>query len=229
MAGKTLAVHMLSGNFATNRVTSLNNKANSINPSAFLPQGNVCMVEQQHFRDMITNTKKSVDILGMHKSKAETSIARIGTMTSILDFSSLCINMDLIIMAITTTDSPLPILHQFLMKFIRLINNTKWACWYDAIHAHMPQIHCHCYSLLEKIFNHVANFATDFGNVNVSELNFQPLVHAITMLRAFEDNIILHQSLGTPIVTMASFIEAYTLNPWKKTNSCINSSPDDPP
>jgi hypothetical protein len=37
MVSKTLAVHMLSENFATNRVTSLNNEANSNNPSAFFP------------------------------------------------------------------------------------------------------------------------------------------------------------------------------------------------
>jgi hypothetical protein len=101
------------------------------------------MVEQHRFRDMITNTKKSMDVLDAHKSKAKTSIARIGTMTSILDFLSLCINMESIIMAITTTSSPLPILHQFLMKFNRLINNTKWACWYGVTHAYMPQIHWH--------------------------------------------------------------------------------------
>jgi hypothetical protein len=66
------------------------------------------------------------------------------------------------------------------------------ACRYDATHVHMPQIHWHCYSFLEKIFNHIANFATDFGNVNVmsenypmSELNIQPLVCAITTLRTF--------------------------------------------
>jgi hypothetical protein len=47
-------------------------------------------------------------------------------------------------------------------------------------------------------------------------------------MRAFEDNIILHQSLGMPIVTMASSIEAYTLNPWNKTNFCDNTHPDTP-
>ncbi len=62
-------------------------------------------------------------------------------MTSILDFLSLCINMDSIIMAITTADRPLSLLCHFLMNIIKLINNTKWACWYDATHAHMPQIH----------------------------------------------------------------------------------------
>ncbi len=47
-------------------------------------------------------------------------------------------------------------------------------------------------------------------------------------MRALEDNIILHHSLGMPIVTMASSIEAYTLNPWNKMNSCNNACPDAP-
>ncbi len=121
--------------------------------------------------------------------------------------------MDLIIMVITTADSPPPILHQFLMKFIRIINSTEWAQWYDATHVHTPLLHWHCYSFLERVFNHIANFAINFGNMNVPsenrpilELITQPLIHAITTMRAYKDNIILHHSLGTPIVTMASSI-----------------------
>jgi hypothetical protein len=225
MVSKTLAAHMLSGNFATDRVTTLINKANSINPLAFLPQRNACMIEQEHVRDMFTNTEKSTDVLDTHKSKAKTSIAQIGTIVSIVNFSSLCINMDSIIMAISTADSPPPILHQIFMKFIRIINNMEWAQWYNATHVHMPLLHWHCNSFLEKVFNHIANFATNFGNVkiaaenqSISELDIYPLIGAITMMRAFEDNIILHQSLGMPITTMASSIETYTLNPWNKTN-----------
>jgi hypothetical protein len=93
MVGKTLATHMLSGNFATDRVTTLNNEVNSINPSAFLPQRNACMTEQEQIRDMITNTLTSMVVLNMHKSKGKISIACIGTITSILHLSSLCINM----------------------------------------------------------------------------------------------------------------------------------------
>jgi hypothetical protein len=127
MVGKTLAAHMLSGNFATNRVTTLNNEANSINPSVFLPQKNARMAKQKRMRDMIADREKSVDVLNAHKSKAKTPIAQIGAMVSVVGFSSLCINMDLIIMAITTADSPPPIFHQFLMKFIRIINSTELA------------------------------------------------------------------------------------------------------
>jgi hypothetical protein len=111
MVGKTMAAHMLSGNFATDSVTTLNNKA------AFIPQRNKC-IKQEHMRDMITNTEKSMAVLDAHKSKAKTSIAQIGTMVSIVDFSSLCIKMDSIIISITTADSLPPILCQFLVKFI---------------------------------------------------------------------------------------------------------------
>jgi hypothetical protein len=235
MVGKTLAAHMLSGNFATKRVTTLNNKANFIDPLAFFPQSNACMVKQMRMHDMIANTEKSTDVLNAHKSKAKTSITQIGIMVSIVNVSSLCINMDSIIMGITTADSPPPILHQFLMKFIRIINSTELARWYDVTHPHMPLLHWHCYSFLERVFDHIANFATNFGNMNVasenqtiSELNIQPLIHAITTMTVFEDNIILHHLLGMPIVTMASSIEACTLNPWNKMNSCNNACPDAP-
>jgi hypothetical protein len=47
-------------------------------------------------------------------------------------------------------------------------------------------------------------------------------------MRAFKDDIIFHHSLWTPILTMMASIEAYTLNPWNKMNSCNNACPDAP-
>ncbi len=41
---KVLASHMLQGNFATEKVTGLEIKANSVEPSAFLPQRNKVLV-----------------------------------------------------------------------------------------------------------------------------------------------------------------------------------------
>ncbi len=73
IVGKTLTAHMLSGNFTTDRVTTLKNEANSIELSAFLPQRTACMVEQICMRDMIANTENSMVVLGAHKSKVETS------------------------------------------------------------------------------------------------------------------------------------------------------------
>ena len=75
MIGKTISGHLLQGNFATDRVTTLNNKDDSINISAFLPQRNACMAKQECLKDMISKTKNSMDDLDAHKSKAKTSIA----------------------------------------------------------------------------------------------------------------------------------------------------------
>ncbi len=73
----------------------------------------ICMFWYQHIHDMIADMEKNMDVLNAHKYKARTSIVRFGTMVSVINFSSLCINMDLIITAITTADSPPPKLHQF--------------------------------------------------------------------------------------------------------------------
>jgi len=57
--GKTVAAHMLNGNFAMDKVMSLNSKANSIDPFAFLPQRNAYMIEQERLKDMISKTENT--------------------------------------------------------------------------------------------------------------------------------------------------------------------------
>ena len=44
---KILPTHILQGNFATEKFTSLELKANSVEPSAFLPQRNNVLVKQE--------------------------------------------------------------------------------------------------------------------------------------------------------------------------------------
>ena len=152
-------------------------------------------------------------------------------MSLVVDFTSLCINMDSIITVITTADSPSPILLQFLLNFVRITNNTEWAYWWESNPGRMPNLHWYCYSFLEKIFNHIADFVTNFDNMNVvskgrpiSELNIQHIIRAARTMKAFEDNIVLHQSLGTPITILPSSIKAYTQSSWNKTNICHNSA-----
>jgi hypothetical protein len=77
----------------------------------------------------------------------------------------------------------------------------------------MPSLHWHIYSFLERIFNLFAKFATDFGYVNVmtgsrplAELNTKPLVKALTVLKAFEDQPTLAQSMNSPIPILAATI-----------------------
>ena len=77
----------------------------------------------------------------------------------------------------------------------------------------MPHLHWHVYSFLECIFNHLAKFAMDFGNVNImsgsrplTELNTNPLTKALTVLKALEDQLTLAQSTNSPITNLAATV-----------------------
>ncbi len=84
-------------------------------------------------------------------------------------------------------------------------------------HTSMPHLHWHVYSFLERFFNHLAKFATDFGNVNVmtgirplTELNTKPLTRALTVLKAFKDQLTLTQSTNTPITILAPTVSKFS-------------------
>jgi hypothetical protein len=185
---KDLASQILQGNFDTEKVTSLELEANSVKPSVFLPQRNKCLIDRELINKMKTTSKNIMDFADSHKTKGKTAIARIGTMQNMMDFSSLCINMDTIITNIRSNEEPQPILRQILLKFISIINNSDWVHWSESIGA-MPNLHWYCYSFLERIFNCFADFATDFGNGNIMsesrpivELNTKALVGALTVM-----------------------------------------------
>jgi hypothetical protein len=103
---KILASHMLQGNFATKKVTSLELEANSVEPSAFLPQRNKVLVKQELSSEVKATTENVMDFADSHKTKGRNAIACIKTMQSMMDFSSLCINMDTIITAICSNNGP---------------------------------------------------------------------------------------------------------------------------
>jgi hypothetical protein len=91
-----------------------------------------------------------MDFGGSHKTKGKTAIVCIGTMQSMVDFSSLCINMDTIITAICSSNGPQLILHQILLNSIAIVTNPDWVCWSDKVGL-MPLLHRYCYSFLEGI------------------------------------------------------------------------------
>jgi hypothetical protein len=103
---KILASHMLQGNFATEKVTSLKLEANSVEPSSFLLQRNKVLVEQELLSEVKATSENIMNFANSHKTKGKTAIACIGTMQSMVDFSSLCINMDMIITAICSNNRP---------------------------------------------------------------------------------------------------------------------------
>jgi hypothetical protein len=191
---------MFQGNFATEKVTSLKIISNSVEPSAFLPQKNKNLVKQELLSKVKATSENVIGFADSHKTKGKTVIACIGTMHSMVDFSSLCINMDMIITPICSNDEPQPILCQILLNFVAIVNNPDWVHWLDNVGS-MPLLHWYCYSFLEQIFNCFADFATDVGNGNImskscliTELNTSALKSALTVLKTFCYQINLHQA-----------------------------------
>ena len=215
---KVLSSHILQGNFATEKVTSLDVEANSVEPSVFLPQRNKLLIDREMTNEVKATSENVMDFVDSHKTKGKTAIARIGTMTSMVDFSSLCINMDTIITAICSNDEPRSILRQLLLHFVAIVNNPDWVRWIESV-GQMPHLHWYCYSYLERIFNCFADFATDFNNGNImsenrpiTELNTLALVRALTVMKTFRQQINLHQAQLIPITVMPATVAAYIAN-----------------
>jgi hypothetical protein len=223
---KATALHLLQGYLATEGFTSLNNEANSIDLSLFLPQQNTSMINKERSNNLTACSENNMDIADAHKLKTNVAITRIGTMFDMTDFSSLCINCNTIISAIINSTGPQPLYHQVLRKFINLLNNPDLDAWYAANKRSMPSLHWYVYSFLEQIFNLFAKFAMDFGNLNVmtglhplAELNTKPLVQAMTVLKAFKYQLILAQSTNSPIPILAATVSKFSnRSPGTNTN-----------
>jgi hypothetical protein len=191
-----------------------------VEPSAFLPQRNKVLVKQELSSEVKATTENVIDFANSHKTKGRNVIACIGTMQSMMDFSSLCISMDTIITAIYSNDGPQPIFHQILLNFVAIVNNSDWVRWSDNIGL-MPLLNWYCYNFLKWIFNCFADFATHFGNGNImtkacpiTKLNSSALKSALTILKTFRSQINLHQATMTAITVMSGSVSTYKVNPW---------------
>jgi hypothetical protein len=74
-----------------------------------------------------------MDFTDSHKTKGESAISCIGTMTSMVNFSSLCINMNTNITAIYSSNKSQPILCQIFLNFVAIVNNSDWVRWYESV------------------------------------------------------------------------------------------------
>ncbi len=119
---KSMTAHMLSGNFATNEAASLNNEAHTIDSSVYLPQKNPALINREINRDLHAHSESALDALDSHKMKTVTSIARIGTMQDMGDFTSLCVNSDTVVMSMFSLEGPQPLYRQFLLMFIKKLS-----------------------------------------------------------------------------------------------------------
>jgi hypothetical protein len=164
---KSMTAHMLSGNLATDEAASLNNKAHAIDPPVFLPQKNPALVNREISRDLHAPSESAMDVLDSHKMKAVTSIGCIGTMQDMGYFTSLCVNSDTVVMGMFFLEGPRPLYPQVLLVFVKIVNSRDWIDWFAKNGGDMPGLHWHLYVYVERIFNLLAGFSKNFGNINV--------------------------------------------------------------
>jgi hypothetical protein len=226
---KSMTAHMYSGNFATDEAASLNNEAHAIDPSVFLPQKNHALVNREISRDLHACSESAMDVHDSHKMKAVTSIACIGTMQNMGDFTSLCVNSNTVVMGMFSLEGPQPLYHQFLLMFIKIVNSRDWVDWFAKNDGDMPGLHWHLYVYVERIFNLLADFLKFFGNVNVvtgrrpiSELDTRSLTKALRVMKAFIAQVDLVQSMNSPIVVCRCNIYKYKINPVNNTKCALS-------
>jgi hypothetical protein len=224
---KAMTTHILTGNFATDEAASLDNEAHAIDPSAFLPQRNTALVNREAGKDLHARSENAMDVLDSHKSKTATSIARIGTIQNVDDFTCLCVNSDTIMMGMFSTEGLQPLYRQFLLMFIKTVNNRDWTDWFAKNGGNMPGLHLHLYIFLERIFNLLADFSKNFTNINIvtmgrpiSELDTSSLTKALTVMKAFITQVELAQSTNSPIVVCRSSFYKYEVNPVNNMKVC---------
>jgi hypothetical protein len=226
---KSMMAHMLSRNFATDEAASLDNEAHAINPSVFLPQKNSALVNREISRDLHACSKSAMDVLDSHKTKAVTSIARFGRMQNMGDFSSLCVNFNTVVMGIFSLEGPQPLYHQFLLMFIKIVNSCDWVDWFAKNDGDMPGLHWHLYVYVKRIFDLLADFSKNFGNVyvltggrRISKLDTRSLTKALRVMKAFITQVDLTQSTNLPIVICRSIIYKYEINPVNNTKCALS-------
>ena len=115
--------HTCSLGLASRGITTTNNKANSVNPLAFLPQRNLALIEAVCHRDSTAKAEIGMDVIDSHKTKVNTAITCIGEMKSMRDIILLCINVCVVISAIVMDSGPVPILKTIMSATIQLTIN----------------------------------------------------------------------------------------------------------
>jgi len=211
---KTVAAGLLSGNLATEQLTSFFNEANSVDPSVFLPQTNAVQLAAIQETELKMRNEAMMEVSDTQRTKPKTAIARIGSLTSMEAFSSTCININTVISASVSTTSPVPILRQVVMGMAELINNSDWREYWAKVGTEMPDFHLQCYGYLDSMWNNLALFAVDFGNCNVvnenrpmADLDISKLTNVVKAFKGFHYSLHMAQATNAAIVTVPQYLK----------------------
>jgi hypothetical protein len=93
----------------------------------------------------------------------------------------------------------------------------------------MSGLNWHLYVYVKRIFNLLADFSQNFGNVNlvtegrpISKLDTRSLTKALRVMKAFITQVDLAQSTNLPIVVCRSNIYKYKVNPVNNTKCALS-------
>lgn len=221
---KTVAAGLLSGNLATEQLTSFFNEANSVDPSVFLPQTNAVQLAAIQETELRLRNEVMMEVSDVQRTKPKTAIARIGSLSSMEAFSSTCININTIISASISAASPTPVLRQVVMGMAELINNSDWREYWARVGPEMTDFHLQCYAYLETMWNNLASFALDFGNCNVinenrpmADLELSKLRSVVKAFKGFRYSLAMAQATNAPITTVPQYLKL-ALTPLEKSS-----------
>ena len=152
----------------------------------------------------------------MHRKKAATTISCIGTLVSVRDVTSLCININTIILAVTSSSSPHPIIYQLFAKIIEITVNSDYGEWADQCGSSMTHLHLKIFLYIDMMSVNIARAASDFRNVNViteqqpiANIDMSNYFRVVTVIKALVSKITIAQSQGAPVIVPGSIIAKY--------------------
>ena len=239
MFPKNLAVHMLAGNYALQPVASVHREANAVDILSFAPQRDNNQVTNQRSIEHNASLEHQMNLADAHRVKPTTKIANIGTIKSIRDVISTCINLGTCIRAITpVAETRSPILYQLLEKAIKLLVDPEFNTWYTHCKSDMPSLHFKILSVLDIVFVNIAKGASTFLNVNLyvnksdtSKIDLTFYRVAVKAIAALEEQITQAQAQMAPLAvhpsTVARFNPAAPATPNNNRNR--SNQADTPP
>jgi hypothetical protein len=202
---KAVAGHFILGNLSTVSITGTQAEPHSIDVTAFYPQRNQTMIDADLRQDLASRMEEGLDVAEAQRSKAGTSMNVIGRVTDVKDLTSLLINICTVMMVVTSSDSPKPLLHQILSKIMTLTINSEWEEHMTTCGGSIANVHLLLLSYVDRIWVCFAKFALDFNNINVVTENCPLADHdlseinkAVAVFLALVEELKRAQAQGVP-------------------------------
>jgi hypothetical protein len=155
--------------------TSFIYKSTSINPFQYAPQNNHALVKAAMTEMEETQNEINWKVVEKDRKQISSIIEGVGRVNSIEDVAMTCANMCGVQLAIVNVTTSKPLLFQFALKVIRLIENKKTRIWMHDNQenlAHLPMVFM---GKIHQFFQNLASFSQNSLNTNKVELGLSDL------------------------------------------------------